>query len=239
MFSSTHSMDSRGQLYGGQCIGVRLLGSKYGHRDRGKNYNHLGNHLIWYNIKPYILTYLRVRHMRQHRHMARQRRQTVFQQRRQRMIPIRRMPLPAQYRQQHVPNAGQWQTTASIRTAADIDQMQPAAAALHDARIASFDATAVVRIRSSLQTILVDVQRKYERRIQIRCTAGRLMLDRCLAFGESGVQIESGTFGRWCLQFGWTAQVIVTQITAGGFVGFCGRFELCGLEFSAKWHFLP
>lgn len=95
--------------------------------------------------------------MRQHRHMARQRRQAVLQQRRQRMISIRRMPLPGQNGQQHIADAGQRQATAAIRTAAQIDQVQAAATALDDARIAIGSTAAVC---APLQTVLVHVQRK-------------------------------------------------------------------------------
>lgn len=95
--------------------------------------------------------------MRQHRHMARQRRQAVLQQRRQRMIAIRRMPLPGQNGQQHIADAGQRQATAAIRTAAQIDQVQTTAAALDDARIAIGSTAAVC---APLQAVLVHVQRK-------------------------------------------------------------------------------
>lgn len=153
--------------------------------------------------------------MRQHRHMTRQRRQTVLQQRRQRMIAIRRMPLTAQNRQQHISDARQRQTTAAIRTATQIDEMQSAAASLHDARIATTLVAGLTGL-PPLQTVLVHVQREDQRRIEDAAARSA-----AAAFRKRRIEVEGGSFGGGRLQFGGTAQVVVAQIAAGRFVGLC------------------
>lgn len=82
------------------------------------------------NRSPYN-THLCVHHVRHYGDMTRQRRQTIFQQRRQWMVLIRRMPLSTQYRQQYVADAGERQSTIAVGATTQIDEMQTTASSGH------------------------------------------------------------------------------------------------------------
>lgn len=70
-----------------------------------------------------ILIALRMLYMGDNCHMARYGRQAILQQRRQRVVLVRRMTLSAQYGQQYVANPRQRQAPAAIGTAAQVDDM--------------------------------------------------------------------------------------------------------------------
>lgn len=70
-----------------------------------------------------ILVALRVLDMCDNCHMAGNGRQAILEQRRQRVVLVRRMSLSAQYGQQYVANSRQRQAPVAIGTAAQVDDM--------------------------------------------------------------------------------------------------------------------